>query len=116
MISVGSTVLQQQDGLISDYEIVKRTIADFLSADLVFKKTLRFTLRFPDYSNVCTCAALAVILVEFYKNRGGNHQEVSERGRGRVSHNWKPFTQTPQALRQRGEKERNLISISSRDY
>lgn len=45
-----------------------------------------------------TCAVLAVVLVEFDENRRGNHQEISQGGCGRVSHNWKPFTKATQTL------------------
>lgn len=57
-------------------------------------------MNWAQYRSVDTCAVLAVILVEFYKNRGGNNQEISERGRGRVSHNWKPLTKATQPLKQ----------------
>lgn len=61
-----------------------------LSSDVDLKK--------PFYT-VSTCVVLAVVLVEFYKNRRRNHQEILERGCGRVSNYWKPFTQATEALK-----------------
>lgn len=46
-----------------------------------------------------TRAVLAVVLVELDENGGGNHQEISQRGCGRVSHHRKPLAQAAQALR-----------------
>lgn len=49
---------------------------------------------------MCTCTILVVIFVELKKNGRWNHQEVPERGRGGMSNDWKPLTQTPKPLKQ----------------
>lgn len=61
----------------------------------------------------CTCAVLVVILVEFYKNRGRNHQEIPEGGCGRVSNHRKPLTQTSQALK-RGRQWEKIKRIHNK--
>lgn len=55
-----------------------------------------------------TCTVLTVVLVELDENRGGHHQEIPEGGGGRVGHDWKPLTETPQALREAREAEKTL--------
>lgn len=62
--------------------------------------------------NINTCGVLAVILIEFYEDRGRNHKEVLERGGGRVSDDWKPLTQTTKALTPRGRPAQKIITNS----
>lgn len=58
--------------------------------------------------NSSTCAVLAVILVEFDEDRGRNHQEIPERGCGRVGNYWEPLTQATQTLKGR-ERQRGTM-------
>lgn len=53
------------------------------------------------FFRVSTCAVLIVVFVEFKKNGGWNHQEIPERGCGRMSNDWKPLAQAAKSLKQR---------------
>lgn len=56
---------------------------------------------FRNIFRVSTCAVLVVVFVEFKKNGGWNHQEIPERGCGRMSNDWKPLAQAAKPLEQR---------------
>lgn len=53
-----------------------------------------------------TCSVLAVVLVEFDQDWGGDHQEVSEWGGDGVGHHREALTQSTQTLE--GEKKKVL--------
>lgn len=73
---------------------------------------------FSNVFRVSTCAILVVVFVEFKKNGGWNHQEIPERGCGRMSNDWKPLAQAAKPLKQRNtsshKKAWHNLDFSSR--